>query len=68
MSIRSLFCVGFDLVDPLTKIAPSFPDQQFAIIDGKSTPPTWSIIPVKRKKALSGRSACRPDEKGRGFL
>lgn len=30
-----IVCVGFDQVDPLTKVAPEFPDQQFAIIDGE---------------------------------
>lgn len=29
-----IVCVGFDQVDPLTKVAPEFPDQQFALIDG----------------------------------
>lgn len=29
-----IVCVGFDQVDPLTKVAPEFPDQKFAIIDG----------------------------------
>lgn len=29
-----IVCVGFDQVDPLTKIAPEFPDQKYAIIDG----------------------------------
>ena len=29
-----IICVGFDQVDPLTKVAPEFPDQQFALIDG----------------------------------
>jgi basic membrane protein A len=30
-----IVCVGFDQVDPLTKVAPDFPDQQFALIDGE---------------------------------
>lgn len=30
-----IVCVGFDQVDPLTKVAPEFPDQKFAIIDGE---------------------------------
>ena len=29
-----IVCVGFDQVDPLTKVAPEFPDQKFALIDG----------------------------------
>lgn len=29
-----IVCVGFDQVDPLTKVAPEFPEQKFAIIDG----------------------------------
>lgn len=29
-----IVCVGFDQVDPLMKVAPEFPDQLFAIIDG----------------------------------
>ncbi len=29
-----IISVGFDQVDPLIKLAPEFPDQQFAIIDG----------------------------------
>lgn len=32
-----IVCVGFDQVDPLTKVAPEFPDQQFALIDGEVT-------------------------------
>jgi basic membrane protein A len=30
-----IVCVGFDQVDPLTKVAPEFPEQKFAIIDGE---------------------------------
>ena len=30
-----IVCVGFDQVDPLTKVAPEFPEQQFALIDGE---------------------------------
>lgn len=30
-----IVCVGFDQVDPLTKVAPDFPDQKFALIDGE---------------------------------
>ena len=30
-----IVCVGFDQVDPLTKVAPEFPDQKFALIDGE---------------------------------
>ncbi len=29
-----IVCVGFDQIDPLVKVAPEFPDQKFAIIDG----------------------------------
>lgn len=29
-----IICVGFDQVDALVKVAPEFPDQKFAIIDG----------------------------------
>ena len=29
-----IVCVGFDQIDPLIKVAPEFPDQLFAIIDG----------------------------------
>lgn len=29
-----IICVGFDQVDPLMKVAPEFPEQKFAIIDG----------------------------------
>lgn len=32
-----IVCVGFDQVDPLTKVAPEFPDQKFALIDGEVT-------------------------------
>ncbi len=32
---KVILCVGFDQVDPLKKIAPEFPDQQFALIDGQ---------------------------------
>ena len=30
-----IVCVGFDQIDPLSKVAPEFPDQKFAIIDGQ---------------------------------
>lgn len=30
-----IVCIGFDSIDPLVKIAPEFPEQKFAIIDGE---------------------------------
>ena len=30
----AIICVGFDQTDALSKVAPEFPDQQFAFIDG----------------------------------
>lgn len=45
-----IVCVGFDQVDPLTKIAPEFPEQNFAIIDATVEAPNVASYESKEEQ------------------
>lgn len=63
-----IICVGFDQVDPLTKVAPEFPDQMFAIIDGVVEGENIASYSCKEEEgsflvgALAGLMAQNPDQ------
>mgnify|MGYP000727197619 CR=1 FL=1 len=46
----AIICVGFDQTDALSKVAPEFPDQQFAFIDGTLEAENVVNMRQKRKK------------------